>query len=113
MKNEAALDFVAGSRFLLSDFFGRWFGSRGRITPRPAKQETTVGKFLNKAARLKFSEHLEEGTAVTFFHVEAAREILEGDRIISKLKKTKDIVEIQVGGARHSRALSGSATGVA
>jgi len=41
-------------------------------------------------------------------HVEAAGEILDGDRVISKLKKTKDIVETEVGGARHNMALSGS-----
>jgi hypothetical protein len=113
MKYEAALDFVAGRCFLLRDFFWRWFGSRSRIATRAAKQETSMGKLLNEAAGLQFGEHLEEGTAVTFLHLEAAREIFYRDGIISKLKKTKDIVEIQVGGARHSMALSGSGAGAA
>jgi len=113
MKNEAALDFVARRCFLLRDFFGRWFRSRGRIATRAAKQETSMGKFLNEATGLQFGEHLEEGAAVTFLHLEAAREVFHRDGVISKLKKTKDIVEIQVGGARHSMALSGSEAGAA
>jgi hypothetical protein len=38
--------------------------------------------------------------------MEAAGELLDGDRVVSKLKKTKDIVGTQVGGARHGLALS-------
>jgi hypothetical protein len=49
---------------------------------------------------------LEEGSAVTFFHMEGAGEVLEGNGVIPKLKKTKDIVGTQVGGARHGLALS-------
>jgi hypothetical protein len=55
---------------------------------------------------LEFCEHLEEGAAVTFFYLEGAGELLNGDRVISKLQKTKDIVGTQVGGARHGLALS-------
>jgi len=55
---------------------------------------------------LEFGEHLEEGAAVTFFHMKGAGEILDGNGVVSKLKKTKDIVEIQVGGARHDLSLS-------
>jgi hypothetical protein len=53
-----------------------------------------MGKLFDEAARLEFGEHLKEGAAVTFLHMEAAREVLDRDGIISKLKKTKDIVEI-------------------
>jgi len=38
--------------------------------------------------------------------MEATREVLDGNGVISKLKKTKDIVGTQVGGARHGLALS-------
>jgi hypothetical protein len=55
---------------------------------------------------LEFGEHLKERAAVTFFHMEGTGELLDGDGIISKLKKTKDIVGTQVGGARHGLALS-------
>jgi hypothetical protein len=65
-----------------------------------------VGKFLDEAASLQLGEHLEEWAAVTFFHMEGAGELLNGDRVISKLKKMKDIVGTQVGGARHGLALS-------
>jgi hypothetical protein len=60
---------------------------------------------------LQFGEHLEEGAAVIFFHLEAAGKVFHRNGVISKLKKTKDIVEIQVGGARHSMALSVSEAG--
>jgi hypothetical protein len=106
MENKAALDFVAGRGFLLDDFLGRGFGSGDGIALRAAEKEAAVGKFLDEAASLEFGEHLEEGAAVTFFHVEGAGEILDRDGIISKLKKTKDIVRTQVGGARHRMALS-------
>lgn len=85
MENEAALDFVARGGFLLNDFLGRGFGSGGGITSRAAEKEAPVGKFFDEAASLEFSEHLEEGTAVTFSHTEAAGEILEGDGVVSKL----------------------------
>ena len=111
MKNEAALDFVAGGGFLLDDFLWREFGSGCRIAMRASKKETPVGKLLNQAARLQFGEHLEERAAVIFFHLEGAGKVLDGDRVVSKLKKTKDIVGIQVGGARHSMALSVSEAG--
>jgi hypothetical protein len=113
MKNETALDFIARRGLLLSDFFGRRLGGGGRVAARAAEQEPSMGKFLNEAARLEFGEHLEEGAAVVFLDMEAARKVLEGDRIVSKLKKTKDIIEIQMGGARHGMALSGSETGAA
>ena len=94
-----------------ANFFGRLVRGRGRIATGAAKQETAMGKFLDEAAVLQFGEHLQEDVAVTFFHLEGAREVLDGDRVVSKLKKTKDIVEIQVGGARHNKALSGSDKG--
>jgi hypothetical protein len=106
MENEAALDFVAGGGFLLGDLLGRGFGSGGGIALRAAEKEAAVGKFLDEAASLEFGEHLEEEATVTFFHMEGAGKILDGDRIISKLKKTKDIVGTQVGRARHRLALS-------
>jgi len=106
MENEAALDFVAGSGFLLCDLLVRGLGSGGGITLRAAEKEASVGKFLDEAASLQFGEHLEERAAVTFFHMEGAGKILDGDGVISKLKKTKDIVGTQVGGARHGLALS-------
>lgn len=104
MENEAALDFIAGGGFLLDDFLGR--GSGGGIASRAAKKEAAVGKFLDEAASLEFGEHLEEEAAVAFFHMEGAGEVLEGNGVISKLQKTKDIVGTQVGGARHGLALS-------
>jgi hypothetical protein len=85
MENEAALDFIAGGGFLLDNFLGRWFGSGGGITLRAAEKEASVGKFLDEAASLQFGEHLKEGAAVTFFHMEAAGEVLDGDGVISKL----------------------------
>lgn len=106
MENEAALDFIAGGDFLLDDFLGRGFGSGGGIALRAAEKEAAVGKFLDEAASLEFGEHLEEEAAVAFFHMEGAGEVLEGNGVISKLKKTKDIVGTQVGGARHGLALS-------
>jgi len=107
MENEAALDFVAGGGFLLDDFLGTRFGSGGGIALRAAEKEAPVGKFLDEAASLEFGEHLKEGAAVTFFHMEAAGKVLDGDGVISKLKKTKDIVGTQVGGTRrHGLALS-------
>jgi len=92
----------------LHDFLGRRFGSGGGIALRAAKKEAPVGKFLNEAASLEFGEHLKEGAAVGFFHMESAGELLDGDRVVSKLQKTKDIVGTQGGGARHGLALSGS-----
>jgi hypothetical protein len=106
MENEPALDLVAGRGFLLDDFLGREFGSGGGIALRAAEKEAPVGKFLDEAASLEFGEHLEKGAAVAFFHVEGAGEILDGHGVISKLKKTKDIVGTEVGGARHVLALS-------
>ena len=106
MENEAPLDFIAGSGFLLDDFLGSGFGSGGGIALRAAEKEAPVGKFLDEAASLEFGEHLEEGAAVAFFHVEGAGEILDGNGVVSKLKKTKDIVGTEVGGARHDLALS-------
>jgi hypothetical protein len=106
MENQAALDFVPGCRFLLDDFLGRGFGSGGRITLRTAEKVAPVGKFLDEAASLEFGEHLEEWAAVVFFHMEGAGELLDGDGVVSKLQKTKDIVGTQVGGARHGLALS-------
>jgi len=106
MENEAALDFIAGGGFLLGDLLGRGFGSGGGIALRAAEKEAAVGKFLDEAASLEFGEHLEEEATVTFFHMEGAGKILDGDRVISKLKKTKDIVGTQVGRARHRLALS-------
>jgi len=113
VENEAALDFVAGRGFLLNDLLGRRFGNGGGIALRAAKQEAPVGKFLDEAASLEFGEHLEEGAAVTFFHMKGAGEILDGNGVVSKLKKTKDIVGIQVGGARHDLSLSVSEAGTA
>lgn len=85
MENEAALDFVARGGFLLDDSLGRGLGGGGGIASRAAEKEAPVGKFLDEAASLEFGEHLKEGAAVTFFHMEAAREVLEGDRVVSKL----------------------------
>lgn len=113
MENEAALDFVAGRGFLLDDLLGRRFGSGRGITSRAAKKEAPVGKFLDEAASLEFGEHLEEGATVTFFHMKGAGEVLDGNGVISKLKKTKDIVGTQVGGARHDLSLSVSEAGAA
>ena len=101
MQNKPALDFVAGGGFLLHDFLGRWFGSGGGIALRASEKEAPMGKFLDQTASLQFGKHLEKGAAATFFDVEAAGEVLNGDGVVSKLKKTKDIVGTQVGGARH------------
>jgi len=92
MQNKAALDFIAGGGFLLHDFLRRGFGSGGGVALRAPEKEALAGKFLHQAARLQFGEHLEEGAAVTFFHVEGAGKVLDGDGVVSKLKKTKDIV---------------------
>jgi hypothetical protein len=101
MENKAALDFVAGRGFLLDNLLGRGSGSGGGIALRTAEKKAPVGKFLDVTASLELGEHMEEGAAVTFFHMEGAGKLLDGDRVISKLKKTKDIVGTQVGGARH------------
>jgi hypothetical protein len=85
VENETALDFIVRGGFLLNDFLGRGFGSGGGITSRAAEKETPVGKFFDEAASLEFGEHLEEGAAVTLFHMEGTGEVLEGDRVVSKL----------------------------
>jgi hypothetical protein len=108
MENEATLDFVPGGGFLLDDFFGSGLGGGGRIASRAAEEEAPMGKFLDEAASLQLGEHLEEGAAVSFFHMEGAGELLDGDGVISKLKKTKDIIGAQGGGTRHGLALSGN-----
>jgi len=113
MENQAALDLVTGGSFLLHDLLGRGFGGGGRVAPRAAKKEAAVGKFLDEAARLEFGEHLEKGAAAAFFHMESAGKVLDGDRVISKLKKTKDIVSTELRGARHCMALSVSEAGTA
>jgi hypothetical protein len=85
MENEAALDFIAGGGLLLDDFLRRGFGNGGGIALRAAEKEASVGKFLDEAASLEFGEHLEEEVAVTFFHMEGAGKIFDGDGVISKL----------------------------
>ena len=65
------------------------------------QKEAAVGKLFDEAAFLEFEEHLEEGAAIGFADVKAAGEVLEGDGVISKLKKTKDIVGTEVQRARH------------
>src|SRR5271157_2222023 len=84
VENEAALDFITGRGFLLDDLLGRRFGSGGRIASRAAEKEAPVGKFLDEAASLEFGEHLEEGAAVTFFHMEGAGKVFDGNGVISK-----------------------------
>jgi len=68
-----------------------------------------VGKLLDKAASLQLGEHLEEGAAIGLSYTKGAGEIVNGDGVVPKLKKTKDIVGTQVGGPRHRVSLSVSA----
>ena len=51
-----------------------------------------MGELLDEAAFFEFFEHLEEGAAVVLFEVEGAGEVVEGDGVISKLKKTQDVI---------------------
>jgi hypothetical protein len=60
-----------------------------------------VGKFLDEAAFFEFFEHLEEGAAVVLLEVERAGEFVEGDGVISKLKKTQDVIRAQGGFGGH------------
>jgi hypothetical protein len=107
MENEATTNFVVRCGFVLRNFLGGFLGSgapflgrRGRLG-RVAKEEATLGELLDEAAFFDFFEHLEEGAAVVLLEVEGAREVVEGDGVISKLKKTQDVIWTKGGFGRH------------
>jgi hypothetical protein len=46
---------------------------------------------------------VEEGATVVFLQAKGTGEVFEGDGVVSKLKKTKDVIDAKVGGARHGK----------
>jgi hypothetical protein len=107
MENETTANFVVRSGFVLRNFLGGFLGSRapflgrGCRLGRLAEEEATVGELLDEAAFLEFFEHLEERAAVVLFEVEGAGEVVERDGVISKLKKTQDVIGTQGGFGGH------------
>jgi len=97
MENEAPLDFIAGSGFLLDDFLGAGSGA-GRDRVASGGEGSARGKVPRRGRESGVWRASGGGAAVAFFHVEGAGEILDGNGVVSKLKKTKDIVGTEVGG---------------
>ena len=60
-----------------------------------------MGEFLDQPAFLESVQYLLQGAAVVVLEVERLIEFLQGDWVVSKFKKTKDIVDAEVYGARH------------
>ena len=91
MEHEAALDFVAGDRFVLGEFFRGWLCGgtrlRGRLlrAGRLAEKKAAFGKLFDEAAFFQLGKHLEEGSAARFADLEGAGEVFEGSGAISKL----------------------------
>ena len=62
-----------------------------------------MGDFLNQATFLEFIEHLEEDAAGGFSDLQAAGEVFQGDRAVSKCKKTQDVIGTQMRRASHAK----------
>jgi hypothetical protein len=97
MQNEAAMDFVAGSGFVLGKFvdgFGgsAWLFGRTRRFGGLAKEKTAVGELFDEAAFFQFVEHLQQSAAFVFANLEGAGEFIDGHGIVSNLKKTQDVI---------------------
>jgi hypothetical protein len=89
MVNQAAADFIARSGFVLGKIVwrGRGDGWRG-VLFLAAEKIAVVGKFFNQAAFFQAGEHLLENVSFALFDLEGARKFVDGDGVISKLKKT-------------------------
>jgi hypothetical protein len=91
VEDEAAFNFVAGKDFVLWEIVGGWLGRGPGLcggllrAGSLAKQEAAVGEFFNEAALFELGEHLEEGAAAGFLHLEGAGEVFQGGWSVSKL----------------------------
>ena len=98
MKDQPAPDFVARHCLVLRKLvriflfwafvaFCRDVGLGGL-----SKKEAAVSELLDETAFLQFLEHLEHGTALVLLETKGARELLERDGVVSKFKKTQDVI---------------------
>src|SRR5262249_41759950 len=114
MEDEAAANFVAGEGLLLRECLGGRGRSRfrlwgGELRGRGLIQDKAiVGELFEEAAFFEFGGHLEQGVAGGFLDLERTGEVFEGDRAVSKLKKTQDVSWAEVRRARHGNPFPGS-----
>src|SRR5215470_17469223 len=114
MEDEAAANFVAGEGLLLRECLGgrgrsgfRLWGCELRARSL-IEDEAIVGELFDEAAFFEFGEHLEQGAAGGFLDLERTGEVFEGDRAVSKLKKTQYVIWAWVRRANHGNPFPGS-----
>src|ERR1700730_5149020 len=105
VENEAARNFVARRGLML-----HWLFGSGRIVmdgvsvlAGGAKPEAGAGKFFDKATLLELGEHFKECAAIGPLDLQASSEVVEGNGIVLKFKKTKDVIGAELRRPRHGR----------
>jgi len=89
MVNQAAADFVTRRCFVLRNLFGCGCGRRTgrgrRVALGASQQEPLVRQRFHQPAFLQLGQHSQQRAAVTFFHMQRPRQLLQRHRIIPKL----------------------------
>ena len=62
-----------------------------------------MGQLLDQAFAFQFFEHLRERTAQRLLQTQRTGELVERDRVVPNLQKTKDIINAEMSGASHAK----------